>query len=211
MTDPTFPLMAFSRHRLGTDGQGVTTLICAWGCPLKCAWCINPACSKADTPVRNVSPGTLYDMAAVDDLYFQATGGGVTFGGGEPLLHAPFIEAFRALCAGRWRLTVETSLFIPPEYVDLAASCVDEFWVDVKDLDPAIYRAYTGRDNAPVIENLKRLLSLVGAARVVVRTPLIPRYNAPDDVARTHESLRKMGVTRLDAFTYIVPEREGRP
>ena len=203
--EPTFPMMAFSRHRLSTDGPGVTTLVAAWGCPLGCALCINPGCRRENTPVRRVTPRELYDMAAVDDLYFQATGGGVTFGGGEPLLHAPFIEAFRALCGDKWRIVAETSLFVPPENVNTAAGCVDEFLVDVKDADPAVYRAYTGQDNALVLRNIERLLGLVGADRVIVRTPLIPGYNAPEGVERTGKALRALGVTRLNIFEYVKP------
>ena len=38
----TFPLFALSRHRMATDGRGVTTLAAAWGCPLRCRYCLNP-------------------------------------------------------------------------------------------------------------------------------------------------------------------------
>jgi pyruvate formate lyase activating enzyme len=41
MNDPSFPLLALSRHRIGIDGVGVTTLVAGAGCPLSCAYCIN--------------------------------------------------------------------------------------------------------------------------------------------------------------------------
>ena len=115
MAGATFPLMAFARHRLGVDGRGVTSLAAAWGCPLRCRFCLNPFCFDGTAAVRHVTPQELYDLARPDDLYFRATGGGVTFGGGEPLCHSGFIAAFRDLCGGGWRVTAETSLPIPTE------------------------------------------------------------------------------------------------
>ncbi|MBQ3424979.1 MAG: radical SAM protein [Clostridia bacterium] len=202
MTSPGFPLMALSRHRLGTDGRGVTTLVAAHGCPLACRMCLNPQCRDPLTPVTRLSPQALYDQVRVDDLYFQATGGGVTFGGGEPLCHAAFIEAFRRLCGRRWRILAETSLHISPADLEIAIGCVDEFWVDIKDMDPAIYHRYTGADNGPVKENLKRLLDAVGPERVTVRVPHIPGFNRPQDVENSVSALREMGADKLDVFPY---------
>ena len=81
--------------------------------------------------------------------------------------------------------------------------CVDEFWVDIKDMDPDIYRLYTGADNARVRTNLRMLLSSVGPERVIVRVPNIPGFNAPDDVERSLDALRDMGVKRVNVFTYV--------
>ncbi len=199
---PTFPLMGFCRHRLGIDGAGVTTLAAAHGCPLRCRMCLNPQCNSPQTPVRHVTPEALYEMARVDDLYFRATGGGVVFGGGEPLLHAQFIRAFREICGDDWRILAETCLNVPGEKVRAAAACVDEFMVDIKDMDPAIYARYTGGDNAQTLQNLRWLLDAVGPERVVVRVPHIPGFNAPEDVRRSVDALKRMGATRLDVFAY---------
>ena len=63
MTSPGFPLMALSRHRLGTDGRGVTTLVAAHGCPLACRMCLNPQCRDPLTPVTRLSPGAVRPSA----------------------------------------------------------------------------------------------------------------------------------------------------
>ena len=204
MAPPLFPLMAFSRLRMETDGQGVTSLAAAWGCPLRCRMCLNPQCLRPGTPVTPVTPEALYERARGDDLYFRATNGGVAFGGGEPLVHADFIAAFRALCGPGWRLTAETSLNVPRENVLAAAECVDEFWVDVKDMDPEVYLRYTGRSNERVKSNLEALLRAVGPERLMARVPLIPGGNTAEGVEKSAEALRRMGVTRLDRFTYRV-------
>ena len=197
-----FPLFALARHRMATDGQGVTTLAAAYGCPLRCRYCLNPQSWGAKTAVKPVTARELYELVKIDDLYFQATGGGVTFGGGEPLIHAPFIREFRALCPDQWRLRAETCLNISGTLLEAAMACVDEFIVDVKDMNPTIYRRYTGADNSAVCRNLALLVKRLGPARVLARVPLIPGFNTPEDVAASLAQLRNIGLTRFDTFTY---------
>ncbi len=200
-SEPLFPLLALSRLRMETDGPGVTTLVAGAGCPLRCKYCINRRLLAEQKPVP-VTPETLFARTRIDDLYFQATGGGLCFGGGEPLLHADFIAAFRALTGGVWKLTAETSLAVSEQAVRTAAACVDRFIVDVKTLDPAIYRAYTGGESAPVLRNLSLLLSLTGPERLIIRLPLIPGFNTESDRRASLETLKGMGFTRFDLFTY---------
>ena len=163
--EPLFPLLRLFRLRMGTDGAGVTTLAAGAGCPLDCRWCINREILKKGKP-EPVTARTLYERAAVDDLYFRATGGGVTFGGGESLLHAAFIRAFREICGDAWRLMAETSLAVPWELVETVAGAVDEFMVDCKDLDGERYRRYTGGDVRCMADNLERLLAAVGPEQI---------------------------------------------
>jgi len=198
-----FPLMGVSRLRMATDGVGITTLVAAWGCPLRCKMCLNPHCFDAASDVKHVTPEDLYQRVKIDDLYFQATGGGVTFGGGEPLLHSPFIAEFHELCGNKWHITAESCLNIPEKQLEIAAGCIDAFFIDIKDMNPEIYRRYTGCDNALVIRNLETLLQRVGSERITVRVPNIPGYNTPEDVHKSAEMLKNMGFTSLDVFTYI--------
>ena len=199
-----FPSIGYERLRMGTDGEGITTLVCAAGCPLRCAYCINPESSASRCKPRYVfTPESLYDTVRVDSLYFLATGGGVTFGGGEPLCYSRFIAEFAALANG-WRVNAETSLWVSQESVRTAAEAVDTFFIDVKDMDPGIYKAYTGRDNGRVIENLRLLAGLVTSERVVIRLPLIKGYNSESDREKSEAMLRKMGFTRFDKFDYVI-------
>ena len=203
----TAPVITFSRLRMTTDGEGVTTLVIFHDCPLRCKYCLNPFSFAPDTKREELTPHQLYDRVKIDDLYFVATGGGVTFGGGEPLLRANFLKEFRALCGDRWHLCAETSLNVPREAVLTAAECMDVFYVDCKDTKPEIYKAYTGIQNAQMLENLRTLISLVGAERVVVRVPLIPGYNTESDREKSRALLESMGVTQFDFFTYKTERR----
>lgn len=196
----TAPIVACSRLRM-QDGDGITTLVCFHGCPLRCKYCLNPFTLKAETKFSTITPMELYEQVKKDSLYFIATGGGVTFGGGEPLLRTDFIKAFTALAEG-WHFCAETSLNVPSEHIETAASCIDFFIVDCKDTDPEIYKKYTGRDNKQMLENLQRLLQLVGPDRIRVRIPLIPGFNTEEDRQKSKEALQNMGVTKFDIFTY---------
>ena len=206
MAEPLFPLLSLVRLRMATDGEGVTTLVAGAGCPLSCRWCINKRLLR-EAPAEQVTAAELQERVRIDDLYFRATGGGVTFGGGESLLHAGFIGAFREVCPSEWRITAETSLAVPEENVRLAAECADDFIVDCKDMDPEIYGRYTGGDGALMASNLRLLLDLAGPERVVVRVPLIPEYNTPEDQERSAAALRAMGVKKLDLFSYVIGDR----
>lgn len=201
----TAPVIRVSRLRMGTDGEGITSLVCFHGCPLRCRYCLNPFTIAPDTAHRQVSPEELLGKVEQDSLYYLATGGGVTFGGGEPLLRAAFIRRFREICPEGWHLCAETSLAVPWEQVELAASCVDMFFVDCKDTNPRIYRAYTGQDNTQMLENLRKLIALVGEERILVRLPLIPGYNTEADRVRSRALLEAMGITQFDCFTYRTP------
>ena len=196
------PIIGISRHRLATDGKGVTTLVGFHGCPLRCRYCLNPHSFAEDTKRLMLTPEELYERVKVDQLYFLASGGGVTFGGGEPLLYPDFLRRFRELCGEQWRLSAETSLSVPKEAVTAVAKVFDEFIIDCKDTDPDIYRRYTGRENRTMLDNLSYLLTLVPAERVVVRVPLIPDFNDDQSRARSRERLAAMGVARVDCFSY---------
>lgn len=202
MAETKAPVITFSRHRMLIDGKGVTTLVCFHGCPLRCHWCLNPFSFAPETKRTHMTAGELYDRVKIDALYFLATGGGVTFGGGEPLLYAPFLQEFRAICGRAWHLCAETSLNVLWEMVETAASCIDVFIIDCKDTNPAIYRRYTSKDNALMLENLKKLLSLVGPDRILVRLPLIPDFNTEEDRRASQRLLEEMGVTNFDRFSY---------
>lgn len=202
MSEYTAPVITFARHRMQSDGKGVTTLVCFHGCPLRCKYCLNPFSFAQQTRRTEITAEKLYEAVKGDELYFLATGGGVTFGGGEPLLHAPFLADFRKICGEKWHLCAETSLWVTEMQARIAAACIDHFYVDVKDTNPEIYRAYTGQENEKVLENLQLLLSLVGPERITVRLPLIPGYNTEEDRQTSQRLLMQMGITNFDCFTY---------
>ena len=200
----TAPFIAINRHRLTTDGEGVTTLVGFHGCPLHCEYCLNAQCLQADGVWCRLTPGELYSEVEIDDLYFVATGGGICFGGGEPLLRSDFIKAFAEIMNPEWKLTIETSLNVPLESVKAIASLVQMWYVDIKDMNPNIYKAYGCKENNQVVSNLQWLAANGYADKVIIRLPLIPEYNTDEDRQRSQQQLEEMGFTNFDKFNYIV-------
>ncbi|EFC73103.1 radical SAM protein [Prevotella melaninogenica] len=203
-SEVTAPFIAINRHRLTTDGEGVTTLVAFHGCPLHCQYCLNLQCLQADGVWCRLTPGELYSEVEIDDLYFMATGGGICFGGGEPLLRSDFIKAFAEIMNPEWKLTIETSLNVPLENVKAIASLVQMWYVDIKDMNPNIYKAYGCKENKQVISNLQWLAANGYADKVIIRLPLIPEYNTDEDRQRSQQQLEEMGFTNFDKFNYIV-------
>lgn len=197
------PLIGIARHRLAIDGEGVTTLVAFHGCPLRCQYCLNPTSLQFDGVWENYNCTKLYEKVRQDELYFLASCGGVTFGGGEPLLQSEFIWKFRELCGPQWRITLETSLNVPQQHVETLISIVDSYIIDIKDMNKDIYQRYTGQDNERVIQNLRYLIAQGKSEQIMVRTPLIPTYNTDKDIDHSIERLKEMGITQFDRFAYI--------
>lgn len=201
------PLISYDRLRMETDGEGVTTLVASMGCPLSCRYCINKPILSLKDRVRNVTPEELLEMVRIDDLYFQATGGGIVFGGGEPLLHAAFIRDFAGIMPKEWKLILETSLNVPEENLRLVMPYVDYYIADIKETNPETYLAYTGISGERAFANLKLIADSGLSEKVRVRIPLIPDYNTPDDCERSAERIREIGeFDKIELFSYIIRE-----
>lgn len=197
-------IMAISRLRMASDGAGVSTLIAFHGCPLRCRYCANEICHEDDAPRKMYRPETLVSVLNQDDIYFKMTGGGVVFGGGEPLLQGEFIHECCKLADSLWKKRVETSLYVNWDSIRLLLDDIDEWFIDIKDLQPKIYKKYTGKDNDIVISNLKKLIAIVPKEKLMIRVPRIANFNSLDDVNQSEAILKKMGYSRIDQFEYRV-------
>lgn len=198
------PLIGICRHRLATDGQGVTTLVAFHGCPLRCKYCLNAQCLRPDGVWRQMDALDILNEVMVDDLYFKATNGGITFGGGEPLLRSDDIVSFCKLMPQEWRITIETSLNADRKHLEAVAPYIDHYFIDVKDMNSQIYRNYTSVDNLQVIDNLQWLAAHEDTQKITIRLPLIPDYNTEADINKSRKQLEAMGFTNFDCFSYKV-------
>ena len=201
------PLIGLDRHRLTTDGAGVTTLVAFHGCPLRCRYCLNSRCWEPQGIWCEMDVDELLVRTQVDDLYFKATGGGVTFGGGEPLLQADFIKAFATKCPPEWNICLETSLHAPRHLLEVVLPYISHYYIDIKDANPDIYQRYTGRDLQLAWGNLLWLSEQGLQQKVTVRLPLIPDYNTADDREESRRQLLALGFHDLDLFTYQVSDK----
>lgn len=189
---------------MGSDGEGVTTLVGGFGCPLACKYCLNPQSTRISTKPSAYSVESLYEAVLVDSLYFEATGGGITFGGGEPLLQADFIAEFIRFVKAKghgWRFSMETCLAVSEDRLRAVIDLVDLFIVDIKDQNDEIYLRYTGRDSSLMKHNL-RILADECPSRVRVKIPFIPGYNLPSDLVFSQTVIENMGFSQIERLKY---------
>lgn len=138
-----------------------------------------------------------------DIPFYDESGGGVTFSGGEPLMQPDFLMELLDEC-GRLELhrTVDTSGYARQEILLETAAKADLFLYDLKHMDSEIHRKYTGVGNEVILENLKALSARDVALRI--RFPLIPGIN--DDrtnVEKTAAFLQKLHrVPNIDILPY---------
>ncbi|OGD22242.1 MAG: hypothetical protein A2W03_09095 [Candidatus Aminicenantes bacterium RBG_16_63_16] len=138
-----------------------------------------------------------------DRVFYEESGGGVTFSGGEPLAQADFLAGILDACRARGlHTTVDTCGYAPPEAVSLVAGRADLFLFDLKVMDEKKHDDLTGQPNGVILENLRRLVHL--RQRVAIRLPLIAGVN--DDEANlraTAAFLRALGtVTDISLLPY---------
>ena len=206
-------IFAISRLRMGIDGDGITTLVTFMRCPLKCKYCLNPKChepiyeddgKRVRKEIMMLTPRELYDLVKIDNLYFQATGGGICFGGGEPTLYADFIEEFKRICDDSWKITLETCLVCSHDTIARLSNVVNRWIVDVKSMDPKVYKRYTKRESNNV-QQLSSLQVLVPKERVTIKVPYIPNFNKGNDVsAAIKEIKQRYGFNHVVKTTYII-------
>ena len=179
-----FEIREFTLH----DGPGVRTTVFFKGCPLRCAWCHNPEGQSAEieTMVRKGGEKVVCgrDMTAIELVNELATnadimnesGGGVTFSGGEPLAQAQFLLELIPLLKDRGiRLAIETSGHAPASDYQAVLSQLDFVYQDVKLLNAAAFRRWTGGDLSIVLENISWLRK--SGVPYSFRVPLIPGVN----------------------------------
>ena len=198
-------IMGINRHRMGTDGKGISTLITFYGCPLNCKYCLNPQCKSESTPCTYIEPNDLVNLLMVDDIYFKSTGGGIVFGGGEPLLNAEYIKEVCDLVPLQWKIRIETSLNVKWAKIELLLPYIDQWIIDIKDSNTEIYKNYTGADNLKVYDNVLRLSHKTGKEKLLIRIPKIPNYNTEKDIQESVNLYSNLG--NIDIFNYKILNR----
>lgn len=152
---------------------------------------------------RETGVAELVDEVLRDRPFFDQSGGGVTFSGGEPLQQPEFLmaalEAFRAAGVAT---ALDTCGFAPQERLLAAAARADLVLFDLKHMDGAAHRRWTGVGNGEILANLEALGRVHD--RIWIRVPVVPGVN--DDEANLEATARFAagiaGVRRLDLLPY---------
>jgi pyruvate formate lyase activating enzyme len=152
-----------------------------------CGDCVRVCESQAREFVgREVTAAEVIAEVEKDVAFYDESGGGVTFSGGEPLAQADFL--FRLLEDSKEReirTAVDTCGLTGRKTLEKAAKLVDLFLYDLKIMDEAKHIYYTGASNRLILENLADLSAL--GSNILVRVPIVPGIN--DDA----ENISEMG------------------
>lgn len=191
------PSGAIFRNRHGevvTDAQRCT----------QCGTCIERCAYAAREMIgQTFTVGEVMEVIERDRLFYDESGGGVTFSGGEPLYQPRFLLALLEACGeSEIHRTVDTTGFVAPPILARIHAHVDLFLYDLKLMDEARHRHYTGVSNALILSNL-RWLSGEGHS-LVIRTPLISGINDDhDNAVRMGEFVASLhGPPQIDLLPY---------
>lgn len=125
---------------------------------------------------REYTVGNMLSVILKDKAFYESSGGGVTFSGGECMLQIDFLEAILKECKKDGIHTaVDTAGHVPFEYFERILPFTDLFLYDVKCYDSEKHKKHTGVGNERILSNLKNLLKTDKA--IWIRIPIIPTFN----------------------------------
>jgi pyruvate formate lyase activating enzyme len=138
-----------------------------------------------------------------DIIFYDQSGGGVTFSGGEPLMQPEFLLAVLNRCqAKQIHTAVDTSCYAEPKIVEMVSERTDLFLCDLKHMDNEIHERFTGVGNNLILDNIRRLSE--AGKEIVIRMPVIPGFNDEkaniEATGKFTASLR--GVIRVDILPF---------
>jgi len=132
---------------------------------------------------RTMTVGEVMEEVLSDRDFYAESGGGLTLSGGEALLQTEFaVELLKAAHAEGIGTCVETALNYDPSVLDLALPYIDVALCDLKHMDAAAHRRFTGVSNERILANLKKVVDY--GTPVVIRIPVVPEYNGTEENLR---------------------------
>jgi len=218
MTVATLPLkgMVFNIQKFSiNDGPGIRTVVFFKGCPLRCKWCANPESQLGvkesmydEQTAKETIVGDEMTVAEImkvilqDRDFYEESGGGVTFSGGEVLFQAPFaIELAKAIKAEGIHLACETTGYVAPKVFQQFMSYMDFMYYDCKQWDPQKHRLGTRADNGVILKNLATAVQ--ANQTMMVRIPVIPGFNYTlDDADHFGNLFVKLGVSEVELLPF---------
>lgn len=193
-----------SIERFGTvDGQGIRYVLFLSGCQLRCRFCHNP-----DTWLQGNQ--TISTEEVIADIlryrhFYDASGGGLTLSGGEPLLQSQFTAELLSVChAHSIHTTIDTAGYCDQQNITAILPYTDAALFSIKAVDPQKHRWLAGFDNTQIINNLNYLIQYIP---VTLRYVIIPGVtNSTEDIQALikliHSLPKPVSVELLPYHTY---------
>lgn len=138
-----------------------------------------------------------------DKPFYENSGGGATFSGGEPLLYPEFVSALAELCHENGvTVAIDTAGAVRWSAFEAVIPHTDYFLVDLKMMNPKLHTKYCGASLELIVENLERLSA--NGARIFIRVPIVPGYTDSEENLReiAHFASRLRGVECVELLPY---------
>jgi pyruvate formate lyase activating enzyme len=170
-----------------------------------CGECVDPCPEDALKVVgKLMTVAEVMEEVDKDRPFYRRSGGGVTLGGGDPLMQPGFtralLEEAREECINT---ALETSAYLPWDQFEPLLHLVDQLYIDLKHMNDAQHRKLTGKSNALILDNLSKVSSVMNWRDIVIRIPLIPGCN--DSIENILESARfvaEHGYRQIELMPY---------
>lgn len=169
-----------SIERFGTvDGQGIRYVLFLSGCQLRCRFCHNPDTWQQSCQSVNTEQ-ILKDVFHYRHFY-DASGGGLTVSGGEPLLQCLFVADLFSTCRSHSiHTTIDTAGCYPQQHLGLVLPHTSSILFSIKAADPQKHHWLTGFDNQQILDNLNYAARSVS---VTIRYVVLPGLtDSPEDL-----------------------------
>jgi len=142
-----------------------------------CGRCAEVCPTKAiEISGKAMSVSEILDIIEKERVFFDQSGGGVTFSGGEPLVHSQLLIQLLDECGNRGiHRTIDTAGHVNTETILEVARRTDLFLYDLKMMDPGLHEQWSGVSNLKILHNLKTLADT--GAHIIIRIPLIGGIN----------------------------------
>ena len=149
---------------------------------------------------REYTEEELWQIISADRDFYLATGGGVTFSGGECMLYPAFVARMAKRChESGISVAIDTAGNVPYDHFEQVIEHTDLFLYDIKCLDSALHLRGTGVGNERILENLAKLQSM--GCCILIRIPCIPDFNEGAEVERICDYCEKRGLP-FDVLSY---------
>jgi pyruvate formate lyase activating enzyme len=169
-----------------------------------CGECAGACLSSAREIIgQEMTVGQVMSEVRKDIIFYDQSGGGVTFSGGEPLMQPEFLLTLLKRCRAQGIHTaVDTTCYAEPEIVQKLAEQTNLFLCDLKHMDGAVHRDFTGVDNDLILYNIRSLSD--AGKEIVIRIPVIPGFNDdPTNIEMSAEFVASLtGVSKIDVLPY---------
>lgn len=149
---------------------------------------------------REMNSEKLLDNILTDREYFNNSGGGVTFSGGECMLQIEFLEDILKLCKKEnLHTAIDTAGNVPWSFFEKIIAYTDLFLLDIKAADTDLHKTHTGADNNLILENIKKLSEI--EKEIIIRIPLIIGVN-DTQIEAIGQVLKPLNIKKVEVLPF---------